>query len=120
MRTAEVYPKIRPPDRRGDGAERKDVTILNPIAGGRSITSRKRAACFVAMKRALWFGKNAIRFVETDLRNQAAAARAAALVAPYDNVNRLMLEADLRNIPMVMPGKALGRGHRDSGRSREH
>jgi hypothetical protein len=101
------------PDRVNE-AKRENVTILNPVNGGGTITSRKRAIYFTRAKRAVWFGNNAIRFIDGDPRNQAAATRAAATVAPYDQSERLMLEEDLRNIPVIMPHKALGRGKRES------
>lgn len=99
---------------RAEEPERETVTILNPVEGGRTITSRKRAIYFTESGRANWHGKNAIRFADNDARNQDAADRAEARALPYRAVNRLMAEADLANVPVVMPGKLLGRGGRSA------
>lgn len=82
----------------------KKVKITNPIENGSNFTSRKRALQFVEAKRAVFAGDNAIRFIETDPRNQAARRRAAV---EYNAVDRTMTRKELANIPLVRPGKAL-------------
>ena len=82
----------------------KKVKITNPIENGSNFTSRKRALQFVEAKRAVFLDHNAIRFVETDPRNQAARSRSAV---EYNAVNRTMSRKEIANIPLVRPGKAL-------------
>jgi hypothetical protein len=82
----------------------KKVKIVNPVENGATVTSRKRALQFVQAGRAVFVGKNQMRFVETDSRNQAAAERATR---GYAAVDRKMTETELRNIPFIQPARAL-------------
>ena len=90
------------------------VKIINPTENGSLFTSRKRALQFVKIGRAIFVAENQIRFVETDPRNQAAAARAAM---GYVQIERMLTKRELQNIPFVNPAKAYRRAMRTSSGS---
>jgi hypothetical protein len=89
----------------------RKIRITNPVENGSPFTSRKRALQFVQAGRAVFVGKNQIRFIETDLRNQAATARAAI---GYVLSERMLTQKELRNIPFVNPRKAYRQAMRTS------
>ena len=85
------------------------IRILNPTQHGACWTGRNRAERYVRTGRAVFVGLAAIRFVESDLRNVAAAKKAAETVAGYDGIRRTLTVEELANIPLINPHKALWR-----------
>ena len=93
----------------------KKIKIVNPIENGSNITSRKRALQFVEAKRAIFVGKDLLRFIEADSRNQAAAQRAAR---GYTSVNRMMTRTEIENIPLARAAMAVREAITDRSRNR--
>jgi hypothetical protein len=73
-------------------------------AKSRTFTSRKRALQFAKTGRAVFVAGNLPRFIEADPRNQAAVQGAAS---GYNSVERLLSKAEIENIPLARPAKAL-------------
>ncbi len=85
------------------------IRILNPIRHGACWTGRNRAERYVRAGRAVFVSLAAIRFIETDARNIAAAKKAADAAAGYDDIRRTLTVDELAHIPFVNPHKALWR-----------
>jgi hypothetical protein len=85
------------------------IRILNPIRHGACWTGRNRAERYVRTGRAVFVGLAAIQFVDSDLRNIAAAKKAADTAAGYDDIRRTLTVEELAHIPLVNPHKALWR-----------
>jgi hypothetical protein len=80
------------------------IRILNPTQHGSCWTGRNRAERYVRTGRAVFVGLAAIRFVESDSRNIAAAKKVADTAAGYDDIRRTLTLTELVN-----PHKALWR-----------
>lgn len=85
------------------------IRILNPTQHGSCWTGRNRAERYVRTGRAVFVGRTAIRFVESDPRNIAATKKAADAAAGYDDIRRILTVEELAHIPLVNPHKALWR-----------
>ena len=83
------------------------IRILTPTRHGSCWTGRKRAERYVRTGRAVFIGLAAIRLVESDARNLAAVKKAAESAAGYDDIRRTLTVAELANIPLINPQKAL-------------
>ena len=94
----------------------KKVKILNPIENGSSITSRKRALQLVEAKRAEFVGGNCIRFLKDDPRNKAAERRASEGYVLKGELTK----AEIANIPLAMPAKAVREASTDRSRGGRH
>ena len=57
----------------------------------------------------MFVGLAAIRFIESDARNIAAAKKTAAAAAGYDEIRRTLTVEELAHIPIMNPHKALWR-----------
>ena len=93
---------------------RKNIRIENPVSGC-GFTSKNRAKRFVAQGRAEWVQTGvSIRFVQSDHRNSSAQKSVVQTRWSYDRAaNTGMAQlAELANLPMIMPGVALGIGRR--------
>jgi hypothetical protein len=93
-----------------------DVRILNP-ASGRGYTSRKCAERYVRRGHARWVKDNGGRDCLEFLTDGAIAAIICASVSretAYDSAAHTGMAqiAELANLPMIMPGVALGIGRR--------
>jgi len=86
---------------------RKKVRILNPIENGNgaNITSRKKANEYVSQGRAVFAGRDFIRFIESDARNQTTMAVAAACYARA--TERTCSKIEVASVPFVRPAFAL-------------
>ena len=85
------------------------IRILNPTRHGACWTGRNRAERYVCTGRAVFVGLDAIRFIESDSRNIAAAKKAADAAAGYDDIRRTLTVEELAHIPIMNPHKALWR-----------
>jgi hypothetical protein len=57
----------------------------------------------------VFVGLAAIRFIESEARNIAAAKKSADVAAGYDDIRRILTVEELAHIPLVNPHKALWR-----------
>ena len=99
---------------------RKNIRIDNPISDCR-FTSKNRAQRFVVQGRAEWVELGvSIRFIQADHRHCSAQSSVDATRYGYERAAHVGMAqlADLANLPMIMPGKALGIGRR-KGASRQ-
>jgi hypothetical protein len=85
------------------------IHILNPTQHASCWTGRNRAERNVRTGRAVFVGLAAIRFVESDPRNVAAAKKAADAAAGYDDIRRTLTVQELAHMPIMNPLKALWR-----------
>ena len=83
------------------------IRILKPTRHRACWTGRNRAERYVRTGRAVYVGPAAIRFIESDARNIAAAKKAADAAAGYDDIRRTLTVEELANIPIMNPHKAL-------------
>ena len=93
---------------------RKNIRIENPVSGC-GFTSKNRAKRFVAQGRAEWVQAGvSIRFVQLDHRHNSAQKSVDQTRYWYERAaNTGMAQlAELANLPMIMPGVALGIGRR--------
>jgi hypothetical protein len=93
---------------------RKNIRIENPVSGC-GFTSKNRAKRFVVQGRAEWVQVGvSIRFIQSDHRNASAQKSVDQTRWSYDRAaNTGMAQlAELANLPMIMPGVALGIGRR--------
>ena len=93
---------------------RKNIRIENPVSGC-GFTSKNRAKRFVAQGRAEWVQAGvSIRFVQLDHRHSSAQKSVDQTRYWYERAaNTGMAQlAELANLPMIMPGVALGIGRR--------
>jgi hypothetical protein len=93
---------------------RKNIRIENPVSECR-FTSANRAKRFVAQGRAEWAEPGvSIRFIQSDHRHRSAQKSVDATRYWYERAAHTGMAGltELANLPMIMPGKALGFGRR--------
>lgn len=103
---------------------RKNIRIENPISG-MGFTSANRAKRYIARGLAEWttFGVS-IRFLRDprDHRVQSIERSMAETAAAYDRASRgdVAQEQEIGNLPMVNPGRVLGRGRHNGATRRSY
>jgi hypothetical protein len=76
------------------------VRVVNAVWNGSGFIKRKKADRFVKEGRAVFVGTDQLRLIESDPRNLAAAAKAAA---GYVAIRRTMTLQELKHLPVMRP-----------------